>query len=51
MMNRAVRVMGSRRSLALYLGVPVTYVAQWLYARSDIPDGLLDKIIELLSML
>ena len=49
-MNRAVRAMGSRRSLAVYLGVPVTSVASWLFARSDMPDGVLDKIIELLSM-
>lgn len=49
-MNRAVRVMGSRRSLAEYLGVPVTSVAQWLYAKGDLPDSVLDKIIELLSL-
>jgi len=50
-MNRAVRVTGSRKSLAEYLGVPVTYVAQWLYATADLPDDMLEKIIDLLSRL
>jgi len=43
--------MGSRKSLAEYLGVPVASVAQWLYATADLPDDVLDKIIELFSRL
>jgi hypothetical protein len=49
--HRAVRRLGSRKSLAEYLGVPVTSVAQWLYAQSDVPDGVWDRIVELLLRL
>jgi DNA-binding transcriptional regulator YdaS (Cro superfamily) len=49
--NRAVRAAGSRKLLAEYLGVPVTSVAQWLFATSDMPDSVLDQIIQLLSRL
>ena len=48
-MDRAVRALGSRRSLAEYLGVPVTSVAQWLFATADLPDDVLDKLLDLLS--
>jgi DNA-binding transcriptional regulator YdaS (Cro superfamily) len=49
--DRAVHITGSRRSLAQYLGVSVTSIAQWLHATADVPDGAWDRILELLQKL
>jgi len=48
---RAVREVGSRRSLAQYLGVSVVSLAQWLNETADVPDGVWDRVLELLLKL
>jgi len=50
-LHEACVILGGEHKLAEYLGVPVTYVAQWLYATADLPDDMLEKIIDLLSRL